>query len=146
MKPLIYVINGPNLNLLGKREPHIYGTRTLKDLEDFCRECAESNRFEIDFRQSNHEGEIIDWLQEAREKANAVIINAAAFTHTSVAIHDALKAVECPKIEVHISNPHSREDFRKTSFVSPAVDAVVAGFGFTSYKLAIEGLDLQFFK
>ncbi len=138
MKPIIYVINGPNINLLGMREPHIYGTKTIKDLQEFCDDCAQKHGFELDFRQSNHEGEIIDWLQEARTKANALIINGAAFTHTSVAIHDALKALEIYKVEVHISNPHSREEFRKTSFVSPAVNGVIAGFGFDSYRMAFE--------
>jgi 3-dehydroquinate dehydratase II len=138
-KPL-YVLNGPNLNLLGKREPEIYGFDTIDNVETLCRETASKYNILVDFRQSNHEGEIVDWLHEAREKSCGVIINAAAFTHTSVAIHDALKAINVPKIEVHISNPATRESFRHVSYVAPASTAVVAGFGIKSYELAIIGI------
>ncbi len=138
-KPL-YVLNGPNLNLLGTREPEIYGSATLLDVENMCKNRAAEFNYEIDFRQSNHEGELVDWIQEARDKASGIIINAAAFTHTSVAIHDALKSVSVPKIEVHISNPATRECFRHTSFVAPASTSVVAGFGINSYDLAILGI------
>lgn len=138
-KPL-YVLNGPNLNLLGTREPEIYGSATLLDVENMCKKRAAEFNYEIDFRQSNHEGELVDWIQEARDKACGIIINAAAFTHTSVAIHDALKSVSVPKIEVHISNPATRESFRHTSFVAPASTSVVAGFGINSYDLAILGI------
>jgi 3-dehydroquinate dehydratase II len=139
LKP-VFILNGPNLNLLGHREPHIYGTQTLADLEAFCRDRADALGLSVDFRQSNHEGEIIDWLHEARTAASGVILNAGAYTHTSVAIHDALKAVEVPVIEVHLSNPATREAFRHVSYVASVASGVVAGFGVAGYGYALSGL------
>lgn len=130
----ILVINGPNLNLLGDREPEIYGIKTLKDIENEC--LNEFKELELVFCQSNSESEIIEYIHSAI-KFNALIINAGALTHTSIAIHDALKAIKIPKIEVHISNIYSREEFRKNSFISPVVDGIIAGFGTDVYKLAI---------
>lgn len=139
MKP-VFILNGPNLNLLGQREPHIYGTATLADLQSYCAEQAAELGLTIDFRQSNHEGELIDWLHEARASACGVILNAGAFTHTSVAIHDALKALDVPIVEVHLSNPASREAFRHTSFIAPVATGVIAGFGPAGYGFALAGL------
>jgi 3-dehydroquinate dehydratase II len=140
MSRLIYVLNGPNLNLLGKRQPHIYGHETLTDVEASCRKAAASHKLEVRFHQSNREYEIIDWIHEARETAIGIIINPAAFTHTSVAILDALNTFEPPVIEVHISQVHKREAFRHHSYVSHRADAVMAGFGTQGYTLAIERL------
>ena len=136
----VFVINGPNLNLLGSREPEIYGRTTLADIEAETRKRAAALGLSVEFRQSNHEGELVDWLQEARTKAVAVVLNAGAYTHTSVALHDALKAVEAPIIEVHISNPYKREPFRHTSFVSPVATGVICGVGALGYSLAIEAI------
>lgn len=136
----IFVLNGPNLNLLGSREPEIYGSTTLADIEAQVRARAAQAGITVDFRQSNHEGDLVDWLQEARAKAAGVILNAGAYTHTSVALHDALKAVEVPVIEVHISNPYRREPFRHTSYVSPAVTGTICGVGAQGYALAVEAL------
>ena len=138
-KPL-FVLNGPNLNLLGTREPEIYGHTTLADIEAQCRATAAPLGLSIDFRQTNHEGVLVDWVQEARGAACALILNAGAYTHTSVALHDALKAFHLPSIEVHISNPHRREPFRHTSYVSPAVTGVICGTGAQGYSLAIQAL------
>ena len=141
MAKTIYVLNGPNLNLLGTREPHIYGRSTLADVEKLCRTAAERHGFALVFRQSNHEGQIIDWINEARaEKAAGLIINPAGYTTTSVAILDALLAMESPVVEVHISNIHVREEFRRHSYVSRAARAVICGFGINGYALAISGL------
>jgi 3-dehydroquinate dehydratase-2 len=140
MSSLIYVLNGPNLNLLGKRQPTIYGHETLADLEAKCLRAAEESGLDIRFHQSNREYEIIDWIHEARETAGGLLINPAAFTHTSVAILDALNTCEFPIIEVHISNVHKREPFRHHSFVSGRADAVLAGFGTEGYALAIRHL------
>jgi 3-dehydroquinate dehydratase-2 len=134
---LIFVLNGPNLNLLGKRQPHIYGTETLTDVERDCRALAAKLGHEIRFHQSNREYEIIDWIHEARETAVGIVINPAAFTHTSVAILDALNTFEPPVIEVHISNVHKREAFRHHSYVSLRADGVIAGLGTQGYQLAI---------
>jgi 3-dehydroquinate dehydratase II len=134
---LVYVLNGPNLNLLGKRQPEIYGHETLADVERECRALAAELSLEIRFHQSNREYEIIDWIHEAREKAGGIAINPAAFTHTSVAILDALNTFEGPVIEIHISNVHRREAFRHHSFVSHRADGVVAGFGTQGYPLAL---------
>lgn len=136
--PIIYILNGPNLNLLGQREPHIYGTTTLKDIEDKVREVASALNFIIEFRQTNHEGELIDWIQEAGEKAQLIILNAAAYTHTSIGLLDALKAISIPVIEVHLSQPYLREPFRHQSFISPVAKGIIAGFGAKGYTLAIE--------
>ncbi|MGZ3411333.1 MAG: type II 3-dehydroquinate dehydratase [Xanthobacteraceae bacterium] len=141
MPKSIYVLNGPNLNLLGTREPEIYGHATLADVEKLCREQARASGFEIEFRQSNHEGDIVDWLQEARaKKAAGAIINPGAFTHTSIAILDAVIASELPVIEIHISNIHAREEFRRHSHISKVAKAVICGFGIEGYRLAISGL------
>jgi len=133
----VLVVNGPNLNLLGTREPEIYGHETLQDVESQCRSVGSDLGIEVDFRQSNYEGQIVDWIQAATGTADAIIINAAAYTHTSIAIHDALKTFSGFKIELHISNPHLREPFRHASFVSSAVDAVIAGLGTRGYSFAI---------
>ncbi len=141
MAKTIYVINGPNLNLLGTREPGIYGRFTLADVEKLCRDRAKDLGFEIEFRQSNREGEIVDFLQEARARqAAGVALNPAGYTTTSVAILDAILAIELPVIEVHITNIHAREEFRRHSYVSKAAKAVICGFGIEGYALAISGL------
>ena len=134
----IYVLSGPNLNLLGAREPEIYGHQTLEDVRKLCEARASALGREIVFRQSNHEGELIDWIQEAREKASAIVINPAGYGHTSVSILDALKLVGIPVIECHLSNPAAREAFRHQTYVSLAATGVVAGFGAQSYELAVE--------
>lgn len=134
---LIYVLNGPNLNLLGKRQPHIYGHETLADVEADCRKLASELGHEIRFHQSNREYEIIDWIHEAREDGAGIVINPAAFTHTSLAILDALNTFEGPVIEIHISNVHKRESFRHHSFVSHRADGVIAGLGTEGYQLGI---------
>ena len=134
----IYVLNGPNLNLLGVREPHIYGSESLDDVRARCERRAASFGLDVVFRQSNHEGELIDWVQEAREKAAVLVINPAGYGHTSVALLDALNTVSIPIIECHLSNPAAREDFRRSTYVSLAAKGVVSGFGAASYELAIE--------
>ncbi|WP_337269965.1 type II 3-dehydroquinate dehydratase [Oryzifoliimicrobium ureilyticus] len=134
---IIYVLNGPNLNLLGKRQPHIYGHETLADVEAGCRMLALELGHEIRFHQSNREYEIIDWIHEAREDGAGIVINPAAFTHTSLAILDALNTFEGPVIEIHISNVHKRESFRHHSFVSHRADGVIAGLGTEGYQLGI---------
>jgi 3-dehydroquinate dehydratase-2 len=139
MKP-VFVLNGPNLNLLGTREPDIYGKETLEDLAERCRRRAQQNGFAVDFRQSNIEGELVSWVQEAREAACGIVLNAAAYTHTSVALQDALKASGLPVIEVHLSNLYKREPFRHKSYVSPVAAGVLCGFGGFGYELAIEAL------
>ena len=136
----IYVLNGPNLNLLGQRQPEIYGRKNLADVEKLCRAAAEQHGLAIAFRQSNHEGDIIDWLHEARREAAGVVLNPGAFTHTSIAILDAILAAGIPVVEVHLSNIHAREEFRRTSFASQAAKAVICGFGIEGYGLAIAGL------
>jgi 3-dehydroquinate dehydratase-2 len=134
----IYVLSGPNLNLLGTREPEIYGHQTLDDVRKACEARAAGLGRDIVFRQSNHEGVLIDWIQEAREAASAIVINPAGFGHTSIAILDALKAVALPVVECHLSNPAAREAFRAKTYVSLAATGVVAGFGARSYELAVE--------
>jgi 3-dehydroquinate dehydratase-2 len=134
---LIYILNGPNLNLLGKRQPHIYGHETLADVESDCRKLASELGHEIRFHQSNREYEIIDWIHEAREDGVGIVINPAAFTHTSLAILDALNTFEGPVIEIHISNVHKRESFRHHSFVSHRADGVIAGLGTEGYQLGL---------
>ncbi|MEL6218390.1 MAG: type II 3-dehydroquinate dehydratase [Pseudomonadota bacterium] len=138
MTATIWVLNGPNLNLLGTREPNIYGSATLSDIEAVTRAKSDALGVALVFRQSNHEGELVSWIQEARGQAGAIVINAAAYTHTSVAIHDALKAFEGPVIELHLSNPHRREAFRHVSHVATAATGVIAGFGAAGYPLAVE--------
>jgi 3-dehydroquinate dehydratase-2 len=140
MSRLVYVLNGPNLNLLGKRQPEIYGFETLADIEKECQALAKELKLEIKFAQSNREYEIIDWIHEARETAAGIAINPAAFTHTSVAILDALNAFDGPVIEIHISNVHKREAFRHHSYVSGRADGVIAGFGTQGYSLALRRL------
>lgn len=135
--PTVYVLNGPNLNLLGQRQPEIYGSTTLADVERDCRALGAELGLEIAFHQSNHEGAIIDLIHEARRSAQAIVINPAAFTHTSVAILDALNAFDGPVIEVHISNVHKRESFRHHSYVSLRAEGVIAGFGVNGYLLAL---------
>ena len=135
----IYVLNGPNLNLLGLREPQVYGSDTLDDIAGRLEDRARELELEIDMRQSNHEGHLVDWLHEAQaHDVRAVLLNAGAFTHTSVALHDAIKAVATPVIEVHLSNPHAREAFRHTSLVGQVAKGTIAGFGALSYLLALE--------
>lgn len=137
--PIIYVLNGPNLNLLGLREPEIYGRDTLDDIAGMLEDKARGMDIEIDLRQSNHEGHLVDWLHEANAKgAKAVLLNAGAFTHTSVALFDAIKSVTVPVIEVHLSNPHKREDFRHKSYVGQAARGTISGFGAQSYLLALD--------
>lgn len=139
MPETIFVLNGPNLNLLGTREPAIYGHDTLDDIAGQLEDRARDLGLEIDMRQSNHEGHLVDWLHEAQAlPAKAVILNAGAYTHTSVALYDAIKAIRTPVIEVHLSNPHSREAFRHVSRISGAVQGTIAGFGALSYLLALE--------
>ena len=142
--PKILVLNGPNLNLLGTREPAVYGTATLADVEAACRVAAQAHGTEVDFRQSNHEGVLIDWLHEAGAappgSVAGVVLNAGAYTHTSVALHDAIKAIVPPVIEVHLSNVHAREPFRHRSYLSPACAGIVVGFGVAGYAMAIDGL------
>ena len=139
-EPTILILNGPNLNLLGVREPQTYGRETLADIEEACLERAAQVGLAIEFRQSNHEGQLIDWIQEARETADGIVINAGALTHTSIAIHDALIAAELPVIEVHLSNIYRRESFRHHSFVSPVATGVIAGLGPHGYELALEAM------
>jgi 3-dehydroquinate dehydratase-2 len=137
--PTIYVLNGPNLNLLGTREPEIYGSETLDEIAGALEDRARELGFVIDMRQSNHEGHLIDWLHEANaEGAKAVILNAGAFTHTSIAIHDAIKAIAVPVIEVHLSNPQARESFRRRSYVASVARGTIAGFGALGYQLALD--------
>jgi 3-dehydroquinate dehydratase-2 len=141
MSDTVYVINGPNLNLLGTREPEKYGRATLADVENLCRETANKHGLAVEFRQSNSEGEIIDFIHQAgKTKAAGIIINPAAYTHTSIAIMDAILAAQVPTIEVHITNIHAREEFRRHSYVSGVAKAVLAGFGINGYALAIDGL------
>ena len=134
----IYVLSGPNLNLLGVREPDIYGRATLDEIRLACESRAAAKGHEVVFRQSNHEGELIDWVQEARTAAAALVINAAGYGHTSVALHDALKTLAIPVIDCHLSNPAAREEFRHGSYVATAATGVVSGFGAMSYELAVE--------
>jgi 3-dehydroquinate dehydratase-2 len=140
MHSKIMVLNGPNLNLLGVRQPHIYGYDSLADIEKRLRARAKPHGLTIDMRQSNHEGELVDWIQQARTTCAGIIINPAAYTHTSVAILDALLACEFPIIELHLSNPHKREEFRHRSFVALAAKGVIAGFGAHGYELALDAM------
>ena len=134
----IYVLSGPNLNLLGTREPEIYGHQTLDDVHRLCEARAKSLGYEVMCRQSNHEGELVDWIQEARETAAALVLNPAAYGHTSIAILDALKMLSIPIVECHLSNPAAREAFRRETYVSLAATGLVSGFGAKSYELAVE--------
>jgi len=135
----IYVLNGPNLNLLGTREPEIYGSDTLDDIAGMLEDRARELGLTIDMRQSNHEGHLVDWMHEAQaHNARAVLLNAGAFTHTSIALYDCIKAIRTPVIEVHLSNPHTREEFRHLSYVGRAAKGTIAGFGALSYLLALD--------
>ncbi len=136
----VLILNGPNLNMLGLREPAVYGSETLKDVEARCSKRAKALGFDIDFRQSNHEGELVSWIQAARGTAAGILLNAGAYTHTSVAIHDALRACDVPVIEVHLSNIYKREPFRHHSYVSAVAQGVICGFGVHSYELALEAM------
>ncbi|MBN9053190.1 MAG: type II 3-dehydroquinate dehydratase [Rhizobiales bacterium] len=136
----LFVLNGPNLNALGKREPGIYGGQTLADIEALCKAEGETLGFAVDFRQSNHEGVLVDWIHEAGDVAAGIAINAGAYTHTSIALHDAIRAVNIPVVELHLSNVHAREEFRHTSMIAPAVKGVICGFGAYSYVLALHAL------
>ena len=141
MAKTIYVLNGPNLNLLGTREPKTYGRATLKDVEKLCREAGKRHKIDVMFHQSNHEGELIDWIHEAgAKKAAGVVLNPGGYTHSSVSIRDAVAAVKVPVIEVHISNIFAREDFRHFSHIAPVAKATLSGFGIAGYALAIDGL------
>lgn len=134
----ILILNGPNLNMLGRREPDIYGPETLSDIEAMCADKAKTLGYSIDFRQSNHEGELVEWIQEAMDSFDGILINAAAYTHTSIAIHDALKMTGKPVIEVHISDPGTREAFRHISYIEPVAKQVIKGQGTKGYVLALE--------
>ncbi|MDI2112812.1 type II 3-dehydroquinate dehydratase [Commensalibacter nepenthis] len=138
--PLVYVLNGPNLNMLGMRQPEIYGSATLDDVEQICIQNAENLEIAIDFRQTNDEGELISWIQECKGKAKGIIINAGAYSHTSIATLDALLSVELPVIEVHISNIYRRESFRHHSYVSHAATGVICGLGLQGYALALAAI------
>ena len=138
--PLVAILNGPNMNMLGLRQPHIYGAETLDDVESLCAETAEALDLAIDFRQSNLEGELISWIQEYRETASGIIINPAGYSHTSIALMDALLASELPVIEVHVSNIHRRESFRHHSYVSSVAVGVICGLGIRGYALALTAM------
>ncbi|HYZ39755.1 MAG TPA: type II 3-dehydroquinate dehydratase [Stellaceae bacterium] len=138
--PTVFILNGPNLNLLGVREPSVYGHDTLGDIEERCAASAASLGLEIEFRQTNHEGQLVDWIQEARESADGIVLNAGALTHTSVAVLDALAAAGLPVIEVHLSNIFRRESFRHHSFVSLAATGLICGLGPHGYELALEAI------
>jgi 3-dehydroquinate dehydratase-2 len=138
--PLVAVLNGPNMNMLGLRQPQVYGSATLDDVEQLCAEAGEALGLAIDFRQTNSEGELISWVQECRGRASGIVINPAGYTTTSIALMDALLASELPVVEVHVTNIHRREDFRQHSFVSKAAVGVIAGFGIRSYALALTAM------
>lgn len=140
MTSTFYVLNGPNLNALGKREPGIYGGQTLADIEALCRAEGETLGYAVEFRQSNHEGDLVDWIHEGGDKAVGIAVNAGAYTHTSIALHDAIRAIKVPVIEVHLSNVHAREEFRHHSMMAPAAKGVICGFGAHSYILALHAL------
>ena len=136
----VFLLNGPNLNLLGQREPGVYGAQTLANVQAECEAFGVANRIAVDFRQSNSEGELVTWLHEAHSKASGVILNAGAYTHTSVALHDAIKGIEPPVIELHISNIHAREEFRHHSMIAAACLGQICGFGTTGYMLALQAM------
>ena len=140
MNPSVLVLNGPNLNLLGTREPEIYGSETLVDIEAACRERAKDLGMMVEFRQSNTEGELVDWVQEAGRSFDGLVVNAGAYTHTSLALLDALLAVNLPIVEVHLSNIHQRDEFRHHSYISKAADGIICGLGGQGYELALDAL------
>lgn len=141
MSKPIYILNGPNLNMLGTREPEIYGSQTLEDINNDLKQLASTNNQELICHQSNHEGELVSWIQEAGKAASAIIINAGAYSHTSIAIADAIRSIDIPVIEVHLSNIYQREEFRHHSYISPLAIGVICGFGAQSYKLALDVLN-----
>ncbi len=136
----VWVLNGPNLNLLGEREPDTYGGETLAAIEKRCAQAAKQAGLDLEFRQTNHEGELVAWIQESRDNASGLAINAGAYTHTSVAVHDALRLLNIPIVEVHLSNIFAREEFRHHSYISAAASGVICGFGGDSYLLAVQAL------
>lgn len=136
----VFILNGPNLNMLGKREPSVYGAATLADIEALCRHEADRLGLAVDFRQTNHEGTLVDWIQEAGEAASGIVLNPGAYTHTSIALHDAIRSIAVPVVEVHLSNIFAREAFRHHSYVSPVASGVLCGFGATGYGLALAAL------
>lgn len=136
----ILILNGPNLNMLGRREPQVYGSSTLSDIEAMCGQAGKRLGLDIDFRQSNHEGVLVDWIQEALDRVHGIIINAGAYTHTSLALHDALKLHTAPIVEVHISDPKKREAFRHFSYIEPLARKTIAGQGAQGYVMALECL------
>ncbi len=140
MSKTVYILNGPNLNLLGRREPGIYGGKTLDEINVDCVAAARDLGLSIEFRQTNHEGVLVDWIQEAGEKAQGIIINPGAYSHTSIAIHDAIRGVKLPVAEVHLSNIHAREAFRHTSMVTPVAVGMICGFGPLGYTLALQAI------
>ena len=140
MKKIIYILNGPNLNLLGEREPEIYGSESIDDIQKLTEQFAKTKNTEIIFKQTNHEGELIEMIHDARKKSDGLIINPAGYTHTSVAIYDALLSLDIPIIEVHISNIYKREKFRHSSYVSMAANSVISGFGIDGYIFALESM------
>jgi 3-dehydroquinate dehydratase-2 len=140
MAKSILVLNGPNLNLLGTRQPEVYGSTTLADVEAMCADKAKALGIEIDFRQSNHEGTLVDWIHQAKGKHDGILINAGAYTHTSIALHDAIASVELPVAEVHISNIHKREEFRHLSYISKVSVGMICGFGTYGYLMGIDAL------
>lgn len=137
----VFILNGPNLNMLGVREPHIYGTQTLADLEAFCKAEADKLGLDIDFRQSNHEGDLVDWIQESHETAAAILLNAAAYARTSMAIQSAVRAVSTPIYEIHITNIYTKESYRPKSLLSYVADGIICGFGFDTYRLGLMAVD-----
>jgi 3-dehydroquinate dehydratase-2 len=136
----VYILNGPNLNLLGVRQPHVYGSDRLADIEALCVSAGQRLGFSIDFRQTNHEGTLVDWIQEGGEKAHGIVINPAAYSHTSIAVADAIRSIEVPVIEVHLSNIFAREAFRHHSYISPVAAGIICGLGARGYELALEAL------
>lgn len=140
MLPLVAVLNGPNLNMLGSREPALYGAATIDDLEALCAETARALDLAIDFRQTNHEGELITWVQECRDRARGIVINPGGYSHTSIALMDALLAAELPIVEVHLTNIHAREEFRRHSYVSRVANGVICGLGIRGYGLALTAI------
>ena len=144
MTKKILILNGPNLNLLGSRQPEVYGKTTLKDIQQACEKRSKQFGFEIDFRQSNVEGEMVDWLHEAKSTCAGAVLNAGAYTHTSIALMDAISSIELPVVEVHLSNIHAREEFRHKSYVSKVALGQICGFGAIGYEMALEALNCHF--
>lgn len=140
MLPLVAVLNGPNLNMLGSREPALYGAATLDDVESLCVETAQALELSIDFRQTNHEGELITWVQECRDRARGIVLNPGGFSHTSIALMDAVLAAELPVVEVHLTNIHAREEFRRHSLISRVANGVICGLGIRGYGLALTAI------